>query len=98
VVHRGDREVRAANATAGEPEGFERLRAGHLVDEMQIDVEEIRLAGRPMDDVALPDLFRQRLRLGHGPLGSRLAPDAVPHSGTQFHIVEQDDIRTWGRG
>jgi hypothetical protein len=36
------------------------------MDEMQIDVEQIRLTGRPMHDVALPHLFGQRLRLWHG--------------------------------
>ena len=90
VVHRRDREVGATHAAAGEPEGFERLRAGHLMDEMEIDVEEIRLAGRSMHDVALPDL------LGQASCGivSLSVLRAVPDSGTQFRILERHGSRT----
>ena len=39
---------------------LERLGAGHFVDELQIDVEQVRLAGRGAHDVAVPDLLGQR--------------------------------------
>ena len=100
VVHRRDGEVGTADAAAGEPEGLEGLRAGHLMDEMEIDVEEIRLAVGPMHDVALPDLLRPTSSARAGVVGSAwpVAPGvsarAVPHSGTQFRIVEHDDSRT----
>jgi hypothetical protein len=33
---------------------------------VEVDIEEVGLAVRPMDDMLLPDLLRQRLR--HGPI------------------------------
>ncbi len=48
-----------------EPKSLERLRRRHLMDEMEVDVQEIKLARDPPDDVAVPDLFRERAR-GHG--------------------------------
>ena len=62
VVHRRDREVGAAHRSAGEPQPVERLRRRHLVDQVQVDVEERGLARRLVDDVALPDPVEQRLR------------------------------------
>ena len=46
VILGGDRQLGAANAPTGQAQPLERLRAGHLVDEVQVDVEQIRLAGR----------------------------------------------------
>src|SRR3954449_10110357 len=40
VVWGGDRRVRAADGSAGEPQAVERLRAGHLVHQVKIDVEQ----------------------------------------------------------
>ena len=69
VILGGDRQLGAANAAAGESQPLERLWAGHLVDEVEIDVEQIRLAGRAgADDVAIPDLRRQGGG-GHGRWG-----------------------------
>ncbi len=94
VVHRRDGEIRAADAAPGEPEGFERLRARHLVDEMEVDVEQIRLTGRPMHDVAVPDLLGQCLRFGWR-LGHRhnsLGADPQRGSLWLFHLVEQSSV------
>ncbi len=41
VVLGGDREIRPVHRTAGEPQSVESLRAGHLVDEMEIDVDQV---------------------------------------------------------
>ena len=44
VVLGGDREIGSAHRAAGEPQTVEGLRAGDLVDEVQIDVDEVGLA------------------------------------------------------
>ena len=62
VVHRRDREVGAAHGAAGETQPVERLRRRDLVDQVEVDVEERRLARRLVDHVALPDPVEQRLR------------------------------------
>ena len=36
--------------------------AGDLVHQVEVDVEEVRLALGAMDDVAFPDLLGERLR------------------------------------
>ena len=46
VVLGRHREVGTADRPAGRPEAVERLRAGHLVHEVQIDVEQVGLARR----------------------------------------------------
>ena len=63
VVLGGDGQVRSPNTAAGEPKPVERLRAGHLVDEVQIDVDQIGFAGvagaaAQSDDVVVPYLLR----------------------------------------
>ena len=63
VVHRGDGEIGAAHGAPVQAEALERLRARHLVHEVEIDVEQVGLAVGSMHDVALPHLLGQRL--GH---------------------------------
>ena len=65
VVLGGDRQVGSAHGATGQPQPIEGLRAGDLVDEVQIDVDEIgfargALAGAGGHDVVGPNL------LGHG--------------------------------
>ena len=60
VVHRGDGEVGAAYAAAGQTQAVERLRRRHLVHEVQVDVEQVGLALGPVDHVALPHLLAER--------------------------------------
>ena len=62
VIHGRDGEVRAADGAAVQPQAVERLRAGDLVHQVQVHVEEVGLAVGSMDDVAFPDLLRERLR------------------------------------
>ena len=66
VVGSRDREGRSPYASACQPQPFECLRRGHLVDEVQVDVEQVGLSGAVAgaDDVAAPDLFGERLRHG----------------------------------
>ena len=66
VVRRGDRLVRAADRDAAGAEPGERLRAGDLVDEVEVDREDGRGAGVLGDDVLVPDLLDEGARLGHG--------------------------------
>ena len=72
VVLGGEREVGAADRTAGQAQPVEGLRAGHLVHEVQVDVEEVGLALGATHDVGVPDLLGQRARervgVSHGVL------------------------------
>ena len=88
VVHRRDGEVGTADAAAGQAEAVERLRARDLVHEMQVDVEQVRLALGAMDDVALPDLLGERARACRS--GSFLwsGGRARLSAATLFHIME----------
>ena len=65
VVDDGERLLRRAHLAAGQPQAFERLRAGHFMDEMAVDVDERRPVGAGLDDVVVPDLVVHRARLGH---------------------------------
>ena len=65
VVLGGDRQIRSPDAAARKPQPVERLRAGHLVHEVQVDVDQIGFAGvagaaAGGDDVVVPYLLRHR--------------------------------------
>ena len=60
VVHGREGQLGPAHGPPREPEALKGLRARHLVDEMEVDVEEVGLARRAPHDVPLPDLLRQR--------------------------------------
>jgi hypothetical protein len=64
VVLGRHREVGAADRAAGGPETVEGLRAGHLVHQVQIDVEQVGLTRGAAHHVGLVDLLRQGLRHG----------------------------------
>ena len=51
VGHR-DGQVRPAQLATGEAQPLEGLRAGHLVQEVAVDVEDARAVRQPFDDVA----------------------------------------------
>jgi len=59
VVYRGDGAVGAADLAVGETQAVECLGRGDLVDELEIDVEERRLACGFGDEVLLPDFFEE---------------------------------------
>ena len=58
VVLGGDGQFGPADAPTGQAQAFECLRAGHFVDEMQVDVQQIWLAHRRCGahHVTVPDL------------------------------------------
>jgi hypothetical protein len=58
VVGGGEGAVGAADGAAGDPQAVERLRAGDLVDEVEIDEQEV-----VADHVVVPDLLERGL--GH---------------------------------
>ncbi len=62
VVGGCDREIRTPYAPACQSQPFEGLRRCHLVDEVQVDVEQIGLSGAVagVNDVAVPDLVGER--------------------------------------
>jgi hypothetical protein len=62
VIHRCQGAVRPAHTAAREPEPFECLRRGDLVDEMEVDVEQGRLLALLADEMALPDAVEKGLR------------------------------------
>jgi hypothetical protein len=67
VVGGGDGQVRSPHATPGQPQPLERLGRGHLVDQMQVDEEQVRLARCGADDVPVPEFFAEGFRgVGHG--------------------------------
>ena len=62
VVHRREGAVGAAHAQPARAETGEGLRRGHLVDEVQVDVEDGGRAVVLAHDVVAPDLLEQRRR------------------------------------
>ena len=65
VVRRRDRLARAPHLQAALPQPGERLRAGDLVDEVQVDREDGGRARLFDDDVVVPDLLDEGARSGH---------------------------------
>ena len=58
----GDRQgqLGPADPASGHAQALERLRAGHFVHEMAIDIEEAGAVRTPLDDMRVPDLFVKR--------------------------------------
>ena len=84
VIHRGQREVGAADAPPRQPEPFEGLGRGDLVDQVEIHVQQRRPASSSwLDDVGVPDLLEQRAS-GHQPCtpaaGRRAAGRSLPEA------------------
>ena len=50
---------------AGEAQALERLRAGHFVDEVAVDIEEGGAVRLHVDDMVIPNLVVERARLSH---------------------------------
>jgi hypothetical protein len=65
VVHRRHGQVGPAHAAAGEAQPLEGLRRRDLVEQVQVDVEQIGLAGSGVHDVAGPDLLGEGRRCSH---------------------------------
>ena len=65
MVHRCNGAVRPAYLAPGQAQPFKCLRRCDLVDELQIDVEQRRLALRLCYDVLFPNLLEKCFRLTH---------------------------------
>ena len=65
VVRGREGGLRTANLPTGEPEAFKGLGAGHLVNQMPIDVEQRIFAFRRADDMIVPDFIKKRARARH---------------------------------
>ena len=63
VVHGRDRQAGSTDRAAGQSQPVEGLRAGHLMNQVQVHVEKVGLAVGSVDDVLLPDLLGERLLL-----------------------------------
>ena len=66
VVGDGQGGIGTANLAPGIAQALESLRAGHLVHQMTIDIQQVRAVVLGIDDMTVPDLVEQGLRLGHG--------------------------------
>jgi hypothetical protein len=59
MVHSGDGSIGTADLAASKSKTFKRLWGGDLVDQLEVDVKEGRLAFGLGDDVLLPDFFEE---------------------------------------
>ena len=66
VVDGRDVAFGMAQLAASESQAFKRLRRGDLMDQLQVDVEDRRLAFGFGDDVLLPDFFEEGAGCGFG--------------------------------
>ena len=57
VVHRRERQIGPSDVPSCQPQPFERLRRRDLVDQMEVDIKEVGLAGRRMDHVRFPQFL-----------------------------------------
>src|SRR5882672_11434052 len=73
VVHHRESEVRAAHLAAFRLKSGEGLRGSALVNQMAVNIDERRMAGRFVNNVGVPDLLVERFRC-HGCSSRRLAP------------------------
>jgi DNA-binding IclR family transcriptional regulator len=76
------REIRTANGPTGLPQTIEGLRAGHLVNEMQIDEEQVGLTVSGSYDVVVPHLLAQCL--AHGDWSLLIPVPTICHAGAQL--------------
>ena len=60
VIGRRKRFGRLANGPASNPKPLERLRAGHFVDQVQVDVQDRWPGLSLVDNVSVPDLVQER--------------------------------------
>ena len=77
MVGDGDGQVGATQLAAGQPQALEGLRAGHLVQEVAVDVEDAGAVGKSLDDVAVPDLVEK----GAWPAGGHVCSQVRSQSG-----------------
>src|SRR5579875_1268553 len=64
MVHCRHREIGAAHLTSGQSQAFEGLWRGHFMYEMQVNIEQRRLALCLSYHMSLPDFFKHRFWQG----------------------------------
>ena len=65
VVDHGQRLLRRVNLAPGGAQPFERLRRGHLMDQMAVDIEQAGAVIGFVNQMVVPDFVVQRGRFGH---------------------------------
>ena len=73
VIHHRQRLLRRMDLAMGEAQALEGLGAGHLMDEMAVDIDQGRAVGLDIDDMIVPDLVIKGARLFRG-FGRGLQP------------------------
>ena len=68
MVGHGQSGLGVADLAAGGAQTFERLRAGHFMDQMAVDIDQTGAVILDIHKMAVPDLFEQGARFGHGVL------------------------------
>jgi hypothetical protein len=66
VVRRGHGQFRPPHTPARKPQALEGLGAGHLVHQVQVDIQDRLLAGLGVYHMGIPDLVEQRAGGGGG--------------------------------
>ena len=66
VVDHGQRLLRRADGAAGHAQTLEGLRAGHLMHQMPVDIEQAGAVRRLVHQMGVPDLVVEGAGLGHG--------------------------------
>jgi hypothetical protein len=57
MIGHGQREIGPAHRAPGDAKPLERLRAGHLMDEVAIDIDQAGAVIAPRDDMRVPDFL-----------------------------------------
>jgi len=92
VIDHAERLLRRAHLAAGKPQALEGLRAGHLMHQVPVDIDQAGAVRLLVDQMVVPDLVVERARLGHAKmllgraeliwwLGRPLAPQAGEEKG-----------------
>ena len=61
VVFGGQRQIGAVHGAPSQAQAVEGLRAGDLVHEVHVDIEQVGLVRRAVYDMTVPELLRERL-------------------------------------
>ena len=69
VVDHGQRLLGRADGAAGHAQTLEGLRAGHLMHQMPVDIEQAGAVGRLVHQMGVPDLVVEGAGLGHAVIG-----------------------------
>ena len=62
MVGHGERHIRTAHLAARRAQAFKRLRAGDLMHQMAVDIDQAGAVILPMDNMAVPDFIIEGLR------------------------------------